>query len=250
MAERKVEIRPKADDGTYPDIIYPKTTADMVVVEDTGRTVAEHLVDDEKRVPSGIIVMWSGTHNNIPKGWNLCDGTNGTPDLRDRFIVGSGNKYSIGDTGGSDSVTLTTSQLPRHSHGSGTLGTGSAGSHSHGSGTLKTSTSGSHSHTGSTNTSGSHSHTISLYGTGTWTANVSGRGDNDSPISKSTSTSGSHSHSLSINSAGSHSHTISGSTSSGGSHSHSISGSTSSTGSGQAHENRPPYYALAYIMKL
>ena len=46
MAERKVEIRPKADDGTYPDIIYPKTTADMVVDEDTGQTVAEHLADD------------------------------------------------------------------------------------------------------------------------------------------------------------------------------------------------------------
>ena len=39
------------------------------------------------------------------------------PDLRDRFIVGAGNNYSRGDTGGADSVTLTTAQMPQHNHG-------------------------------------------------------------------------------------------------------------------------------------
>ena len=43
----------------------------------------------ESGVPRGVIVMWSGTISNIPSGWALCDGTNGTPDLRNRFIIGA-----------------------------------------------------------------------------------------------------------------------------------------------------------------
>lgn len=69
---------------------------------------------DTSSVPTGLICMWSGA--TIPSGWNLCDGTNGTPDLRDKFIVGSGSAYAIGDTGGADSVTLTLSQIPSHRH--------------------------------------------------------------------------------------------------------------------------------------
>lgn len=41
-------------------------------------------------VPKGVIVMWSGEVDEIPAGWSLCDGSNGTPDLRSRFIVGAG----------------------------------------------------------------------------------------------------------------------------------------------------------------
>ena len=44
---------------------------------------------DSVGVPSGVIVMWSGTVATIPSGWYLCDGSNGTPDLRDKFIVGA-----------------------------------------------------------------------------------------------------------------------------------------------------------------
>lgn len=51
-------------------------------------------------IPSGGIIMWSGNTSNIPVGWNLCDGTNGTPDLRDRFVVGAGNTYLTSNTGG------------------------------------------------------------------------------------------------------------------------------------------------------
>ena len=47
-------------------------------------------------VPAGVIVMWGGNVNQIPSGWNLCDGTNGTPNLTDRFIKGG----SPGSTGG------------------------------------------------------------------------------------------------------------------------------------------------------
>lgn len=67
-------------------------------------------------VPSGVIVMWSGAANAIPTGWALCDGTNNTPDLRGRFIVGAGSTYAVGATGGSDSVTLTVAQMPSHTH--------------------------------------------------------------------------------------------------------------------------------------
>lgn len=65
-------------------------------------------------VPSGTIVMFHGS--TIPTGWAICNGQNGTPDLRDRFIVGAGKSYNPGATGGSDTVTLTTSQMPSHNH--------------------------------------------------------------------------------------------------------------------------------------
>ena len=51
--------------------------------------------------PSGGIIMWSGSQASIPSGWVLCNGSNGTPDLRDRFVIGAGNNYSVGATGGS-----------------------------------------------------------------------------------------------------------------------------------------------------
>lgn len=50
-------------------------------------------------VPVGTISMWVGSVGDIPAGWHLCDGTNGTPDLRDRFVVGAGNKYNPGSSG-------------------------------------------------------------------------------------------------------------------------------------------------------
>ena len=57
-------------------------------------------------VPSGAIIMWSGSIGSIPAGYYICDGNNGTPDLRDRFVVGAGNTYAVGNTGGfTSSVT-------------------------------------------------------------------------------------------------------------------------------------------------
>lgn len=51
-------------------------------------------------VPTGGIIMWSGSIGSIPAGYVLCNGSNGTPDLRDRFVVGAGNSYAVGATGG------------------------------------------------------------------------------------------------------------------------------------------------------
>ena len=68
---------------------------------------------------AGMIMLWSGAIVNIPAGWLLCDGTSGTPNLRDRFVVGAGSTYAVAVTGGAATVTLTAAQsgLPAHSHG-------------------------------------------------------------------------------------------------------------------------------------
>lgn len=50
---------------------------------------------------SGMIMLWSGSSGSIPSGWLLCDGTNSTPDLRNRFVVGAGSTYAVNATGGS-----------------------------------------------------------------------------------------------------------------------------------------------------
>ena len=52
-------------------------------------------------VPSGMILLWSGSIGSIPSGYYLCDGSNGTPDLRNRFVVGAGDSYAVNATGGS-----------------------------------------------------------------------------------------------------------------------------------------------------
>lgn len=67
-------------------------------------------------VPTGGIIMWSGAQAAIPSGWLLCDGANGTPDLRNRFVVGAGSTYAVGASGGSANSTL-----PSHSHFGQTL---------------------------------------------------------------------------------------------------------------------------------
>ena len=67
-------------------------------------------------VPTGVIVMWSGATNSIPAGWALCDGTNGTPDLRDRFVVGAGNSYGVWATGGEAAHAIQIYEMPSHTH--------------------------------------------------------------------------------------------------------------------------------------
>ena len=51
--------------------------------------------------PSGGIILWSGSVASIPTGWVLCNGSNSTPDLRDKFVIGAGSTYAVGGTGGS-----------------------------------------------------------------------------------------------------------------------------------------------------
>jgi microcystin-dependent protein len=168
-------------------------------------------------LPSGGIILWSGAIAAIPSGWLLCDGGSGTPDLRDRFVVGAGLGYAVGDTGGSATVVLETANLPSHSHTfSGS--TVSAGAHTH------------------TITDPGHSHALSAWFTPA-SPGSGGGGDAGQRLSglgsygTNTVITG-----ISVNSAGAHTHTIT--------------GTVGTEGAGTAHENRPPYYALAYIMKI
>jgi len=84
--------------------------------------VIDSIVSQGSTVPSGIIVMWSGAVANLPLNWVLCDGTNGTPDLRGRFIGSYGPDPAhapfngINGTGGSNSVSLTQTNIPAHTH--------------------------------------------------------------------------------------------------------------------------------------
>jgi hypothetical protein len=57
-------------------------------------------------IPAGVIVMWSGSIATIPSGWLLCNGSSGTPDLRDRFVVGAGTTYAVAATGGSANAVV------------------------------------------------------------------------------------------------------------------------------------------------
>lgn len=67
-------------------------------------------------LPSGSIIIWSGDSANIPDGWHVCDGTDGTPDLTDKFVLGAGTEHGVGDTGGEEAHTLTVNEIPAHSH--------------------------------------------------------------------------------------------------------------------------------------
>jgi microcystin-dependent protein len=67
-------------------------------------------------IPAGLISMWSGSIGSIPSGWYLCDGSNGTPNLTDRFVIGAGSSYAVNGTGGATSVTLITANMPAHTH--------------------------------------------------------------------------------------------------------------------------------------
>ena len=130
--------------GNDQTIAFPTTSGTLALTSDLGNAF-----------PSGGIIMWSGAENAIPSGWVLCNGSNSTPDLRNRFVVGAGtgSSYSVGDTGGSNDATLVS-----HSHGNGNYGTNNTGGHSHGG---NTGNSGNHAHGGGnyiTNTTGSHSH--------------------------------------------------------------------------------------------
>ena len=77
-------------------------------------------------VPAGGIIMWSGSIASIPTGWLLCNGTSGTPDLRNRFVIGAGSTYAVASTGGSaDAIVVSHTHTatvtdPGHFHGIGT----------------------------------------------------------------------------------------------------------------------------------
>ena len=94
-------------------------------------------------LPTGAIILWSGSLGSIPSGYTICDGTLGTPDLRDRFIIGAGSSYAVAATGGSaDAVVVSHTHTatvtdPTHTHtmfDAGFTGGGGANGYAGGSG--------------------------------------------------------------------------------------------------------------------
>lgn len=195
-------------------------------------------------IPKGIICMWSGSVSDIPSGWHLCNGEDGTPDLSGRFVVASGGKYAIGDTGGKDNIT----EVIYHSH-SGTATTVTNKS----SQSVSISSSGNHNHLDViTDLKGDHSHQIRHYGyynaTGSNKKCMSWdtiNNANEVTSSFSCSTTGSHYHNIQIKNSGNHTHTFNLTSPS---HNHELSINTA--GSVSSIDNRPMYYALAFIMKI
>lgn len=179
--EREREIIRVAinDNNATADLANEYATAALSGINDIVLgSIPDRSITEEKLsfavVPSGGIIMWGGQYAAIPTGWNLCDGSSGTPDLRDRFILGATTEATIGETGGSHSVTLIEAQMPSHNHSGSTA---SAGSHIH---TLSiTSQAGANEPTigattgntitsdgRSTNSAGSHTHTVTIGSTG------------------------------------------------------------------------------------
>ena len=93
--------------ATDQSILYRSGTALAWLAKGTAKQVLSMTSDTppvvawkDSPMPTGGIIMWSGSTGSIPTGWALCDGSNGTPDLRSRFILGAGGTHSVGESGG------------------------------------------------------------------------------------------------------------------------------------------------------
>jgi len=85
-------------------------------------------IDVVQRQPIGTIQMFSGLLADIPTGWQLCDGTSGTPNLIAKFVVGAPDATEAGGEGGEETHTLTVPEMPNHNHTSFATG---GGAHRH-----------------------------------------------------------------------------------------------------------------------
>ena len=194
-------------------------------------TIPDQRLSNSSLFVTGMIMMYTGS--SAPSGWAICNGSNGTPDLRNKFIVSTGSSYNHGDTGGLNSVTLTEAQMPNHNH----------------------TFSGSHSHNHNIN-----NHTHSFSGSNTHNHNFQGVNANDHNDTERNATvmrNDSNTMYTATSPSGVQNKTITISGTTGNpsdratnSKTVSISGNTGGKGSGNSHENRPPYYALMFIMKL
>jgi hypothetical protein len=104
--------------GRTPSEIWMQTGYSYKFVIQTSATVTLQTLDNlypilqsapavSATFTAGMIILWSGSLGSIPSGWALCDGTNATPDLRNRFVVAAGSTYATGTTGGTaDSIVV------------------------------------------------------------------------------------------------------------------------------------------------
>jgi microcystin-dependent protein len=229
--------------------------------------------------------IWFGDKHSIPGGFQICDGTNGTPDLRDRLVIGAGPHFPFGSFGGASSINLAAAQLAPHTHGAGSLVANANGNHLHHFSTsinegghshgfhLEAASAGEHKHkidlqTGS---AGDHDHTFDAYlpvdyNSGdemfgvpvdkvdkdeSYVQTVSSGGAHEHSVYGYTQMSGSHTHSISGSIGGSsdgkHYHHIDADTAKSGIHDHTVSGATGSTGEGKPINIMNPYHSLYFI---
>lgn len=207
QADDHIRLIKAAVKATFPNLTGPVLSTQAAI---------------DSPIPSGVIVLWSGAVLSVPSGWVLCDGANGTPNLRDRFVVGAGSTYAVGATGGSTASS-------------------SAGGHTH-----TESAAGGHDHTGASGgttltTAQIPAHTHSWSGTSTSEDNNYTAGATKYLKEASTANNASFTETTtSVGSGESHNHTITAE----GNHTHTINAVGDHT-----HTVTPPYYALAYIMK-
>ena len=202
----------------------------------------------DNSIPIGGIIMWSGTvGTSLPSNWKLCDGTtyNGitTPDLRGRFVLSSGSGSGLtnrttGNTGGVETVTLTMDQMPSHSHDVSAR-TGDSSGYA---------TDGAHSHSVSETTMGEVQYGVAV-DVGFDGGNYQYLQIGGSPYSQY-NTASNHTHSVSVSSNNTRYYQHPNYDITGTYHNHSITVTQSSRGSSQAHENMPPFYVLAFIMRI
>ena len=187
----KATLAMKAEKTELPEVLdtLDSNRADAALSPRQGK-VLDELIDGG--IPKGFIGMWSGLISEIPAGWALCDGQDGRPNLLGKFIRGVPTTTNPGNTGGSDSITLSEANLPAHKHDVNAETTG-------------------------------HSHTIPGIGQGMLRVG----GNQNTPA-------------IIANQYGTPTSTVK----------DRIYTSSSTVGGGQAFDNRPAYYELAYVIKL
>jgi len=115
--------------------VVQDSTNNLVATYDNIAGVLTQVPPNPTSIPSGCILIWSGSIGSVPSGFLLCDGTNGTPDLRNSFVLGAGNSYAVAQTGGStDAIVVShthtaTSTVtdPGHTHTGVVVGQTSVG---------------------------------------------------------------------------------------------------------------------------